>query len=82
MKVFCDNLATISIAKNLVHHDSTKHLELDCYFIKEKFEEGVLNLVHTSTHLQVTDVLMKTLSRIKFEELTSKVGMIDIYSPT
>ena len=81
MKVFCDNLATISIAKNLVHHDSTKHVELDCYFIKEKFE-GVLNLVHTSTHLQVTDVLMKTLSKIKFEELTSKVGMIDIYSPT
>ena len=31
---FCDNLATISIAKNLVHHDRTKNVEIDCDFIK------------------------------------------------
>ena len=29
MKVFCDNLVAISIAKNLVHHDRIKHVELD-----------------------------------------------------
>lgn len=29
MKMFCDNMAAISIAKNLVHHDRTKHVELD-----------------------------------------------------
>lgn len=36
MKVFCDNLAAISITKNSVHHDPTKHIELDCHFIKER----------------------------------------------
>lgn len=29
-----DNLPAINIAKILIHHDKTKHEELDRYFIK------------------------------------------------
>ena len=29
MKLLCDNQSTICIAKNLVHHDKTKHVEID-----------------------------------------------------
>lgn len=29
IKLFCDHLSTISIAKNLVHHDCTKHVKID-----------------------------------------------------
>ena len=80
MKVFCDNMAAISIAKNPAH-DRTKHLELDRHFIKEKVEGRILNLIHTPTSLQVADILMKVLPRIKFEDLKSTPGMINIYSP-
>ena len=34
MRFFCDNQATISIAKNLVHHDRIKHVEIDYHFTK------------------------------------------------
>ena len=27
--LYCDNQAAISIAKNLVHHDQIKHVEID-----------------------------------------------------
>ena len=85
IKVFCDNLATISIAENPVHHEQTKHVEIDRYFIKEKAEEGILQLVSISTNTQATGVLTKSLLRVKFEELVSKLGisklgMINIYS--
>ena len=82
MKVFYDNIVANNIAKTLVHHDKTKHVELDCHFIKEKIEEDILDLIHTSTYLQVVDVLMKVFSRVKFEEWTSKLEMINIYSLT
>lgn len=35
IKVLCDDLAAISIAKNPIHHDITKHEELDKYFTEE-----------------------------------------------
>ena len=36
--LYSDNQAPISIAKNPVHHDRTKHVEIDRHFIKEKIE--------------------------------------------
>ena len=81
MRIFHDNQAAISITKNLVHHDRTKHVELDHHFIKEKVEEGILELTHTPTRLQVADIVTKALPCVKFEDLISKLGMIDIYFP-
>ncbi|RVW20625.1 Retrovirus-related Pol polyprotein from transposon TNT 1-94 [Vitis vinifera] len=63
MVLYCDNQAAISIAKNPVHHDRTKHVEIDRHFIKEKIE-----------------ILTKALARVNFEDLTEKLGMINIYN--
>lgn len=49
MKMFCDKQSAISIAKNLVHHDRTKPMEIDHHFIKEKIEEGINSAsIHTN----------------------------------
>ena len=51
MKMLCDNQAAINIAKNHVHHDRNKHVEIDRLFIKEKLEEGTIVLIYTQTSL-------------------------------
>ena len=38
MKLYNDNKSTISIAHNPIEHDRTRHVEIDCHFIKEKLE--------------------------------------------
>ena len=42
MKLYCDNKAAISMTHNPVQHDSTKHVEIDRHFIKEKLESGII----------------------------------------
>ena len=81
MKMFCDNQVAISIVKNQVYHDRPKHVEINCHFIKENIEEGTISLLYTPTILQTTDILTKALFRTNFEDLRSKVGMINIYNP-
>ena len=80
MKMFCDNQVAISIIKNQVYHDRPKHVEINCHFIKEKIAEGTISLFYTPTILQTADILTKVLFRTNFEDLRSKLGMINIYN--
>ncbi|WKA06926.1 hypothetical protein VitviT2T_024803 [Vitis vinifera] len=82
MTVLCDNKATISIAKNPVQHDRTKHVEIDRHFIKEKLEGGTIRLMYIPSSRQTADILTKAPPKATYENMKSKLGMLDIYYPT
>src|SRR6266508_3634192 len=82
MNVWCDNKSAISIANNPVQHDRTKHVEIDRFFLKEKLDDGTLELSYVSSGSQVADCLTKGLGVKKCNMSCNKMGMIDIYHPS
>ena len=74
--IYCDNQSCINLTENLIFHDKSKNIEIKYHYIWDMVQRGVVKLKYVPTEEQVADMLIKPLSRVKFEHFQDKFGVV------
>ena len=74
--ILCDNQSCMKMTENHVFCDKTKHIEIRYFYIHDMMEKGAIKIQYVSTYEQVTYVLTKPLSHVKFEHFLENLGVV------
>lgn len=73
--IYCDNVGATQLSANPVFHSRMKHLAIDYYFVRELVQKGYLRVVHVNSQDQLADIMTKSLTGNKFQNLRDKIGV-------
>lgn len=62
LRLYSDKKTSINIAHNPLRHDTTKHVEFDIHFIKEKLNDGIVKSSFMKTEEQQANILTERVS--------------------
>ena len=71
-----DSTGAISIARNTMKHELTKHIGVDSFFVRAAVQDHVIALQYVPSELQLADFFTKAQTRAQF---TSPNSMLWIH---
>jgi hypothetical protein len=75
--IYCDNILAIYMSSNLVHHQRTKHIEIDIHFVRQKIALGQVRILHVPTAAQFTDIFTKVLATAPFSDIRFSLNVVE-----
>ncbi|XP_058727127.1 uncharacterized protein LOC131598557 [Vicia villosa] len=74
-KIFVDHKPAITLAKNPIFHDQSKHIDTCYHYILECVSSNDVQLEYMKTHDQTIDIFTKPLKREDFVKLRYLLGV-------
>lgn len=63
-------------------HEHTKHIEIDCHFVRDELQNGLFATFYVRNDAQLADIFTKALGGERFEFLLRKLGIRNFHAPT
>ncbi|GKB01616.1 putative ribonuclease H-like domain-containing protein [Tanacetum coccineum] len=76
-EIHIDNESTICIVRNPVLHSKTKHIQIRHHFIRDCYEQRLINVVKVHTDDNVADLLTKGFDLARFNFLVVTIGSLE-----
>jgi len=70
-----DNQGSIFLASNPIQERRTKHIDIRFHHIREKIENGNVELFYVQTEDNIADILTKNLALVKFKKFRDLLGI-------
>ena len=69
VKIGVDNKGTVALAKNPIHQQRSKHIDVRYHFLRDAVTSGIVDLSYVPSNENVADVLTKPVSGRKIGDL-------------
>ena len=70
-----DNQGAIALAKNPVHHQRSKHIDIRYHFVRLEVQSGVVQLQYIPSESNVADIFTKPVTKVKLNSFENLRGM-------
>jgi hypothetical protein len=72
-----DSTSAISIARDPVKHELTKHIGFDAFYVRAEVQDQVIALQYVPSELQLADFFTKAQTRAYYSFFLSKLNVVD-----